>query len=256
MGRERYCGSGFELVLDVTVPPLGGELVEVPNVVSQVVEQNVDIPVHGGMVHAMSLFPALPAVSRSPAPVVESFSSAPAPAPMVEFFAPAPAVIPSLAPVEDYISPVHGLRPGQGSTVRGGAFGRGRSLQGWRVQFADSSGRRLPDLFPHAVCLLPQRIHVRVSLRRRVFGSTALASGSLLFIAGLPEEYRFADIPGGDPRSASAFSGTMVGVSGDDAFRVEFPCSWAGPRFSAFLPKRLWPRSSSTSAVACSSSLG
>ena len=69
MGYERHCGSGFELVLDVTVPQLGGELVEVPNVVSQVVEQNVDIPVHGGMVHAKSLFLALPAVSRSPTPV-------------------------------------------------------------------------------------------------------------------------------------------------------------------------------------------
>ena len=48
----------------------------------------------------------------------------------------------------------------------------------------------------------------------------------------------------------------MVGFSGVDAFRAEFHCSWAGPRFSAFLPKRLWPRSSSTLAVACSSSLG
>ena len=34
MGYERHCGSGFELVLDVTVPQLGRELVEVPNVVS------------------------------------------------------------------------------------------------------------------------------------------------------------------------------------------------------------------------------
>ena len=40
-GCERHCGSGFELVLEVTVPQLGRELVEVPNVVSQVIEQNV-----------------------------------------------------------------------------------------------------------------------------------------------------------------------------------------------------------------------
>ena len=38
MGYERHSGSGFELVLDVTVPPLGGELVEVRNVVSPAVE--------------------------------------------------------------------------------------------------------------------------------------------------------------------------------------------------------------------------
>ena len=93
MGYELHCGSG-----------LGGEPVEVPNVVSQVVEQNVDIPVHGGMVHAMSLFPALvmgfispaPAVSRSPAPAVENFSPAPAvfpsPQPVGKCFSPAPAV--------------------------------------------------------------------------------------------------------------------------------------------------------------------
>ena len=48
MGYERHCGSGFELVLDVTVPQLGRELVEAPNVVSRVVEQNVHIPVRGG----------------------------------------------------------------------------------------------------------------------------------------------------------------------------------------------------------------
>ena len=48
MGYERHCGSGFELVLDVTVPQLVRELVEVPNVVSLVVEQNVHIPVRGG----------------------------------------------------------------------------------------------------------------------------------------------------------------------------------------------------------------
>ena len=70
---HRGCGSGFQLVLDVTVPPLGGGLVEVPNVVSQVVEWNVDIPVHG--VWCMRcLFPS----SRSPAPVVESIAAAPA----------------------------------------------------------------------------------------------------------------------------------------------------------------------------------
>ena len=48
MGYKRHCGSGFELVFDVTVPQLGRELVEVPNVVSPVVEQNVHIPVRGG----------------------------------------------------------------------------------------------------------------------------------------------------------------------------------------------------------------
>ena len=42
-------GVGLELVLDPVVPQLGRELVEVPNVVSQVVEQNVDIPVRGGV---------------------------------------------------------------------------------------------------------------------------------------------------------------------------------------------------------------
>ena len=62
VGHERHCGCGFELLLDVTVPPTGGELVEVPNVVSQLVEQNVDMPVHGGMEY-ISLAPA---VFRSP----------------------------------------------------------------------------------------------------------------------------------------------------------------------------------------------
>ena len=75
-----------------------------------------------------------------------------------------PAVFHTPAPVEEYISPappgqcfhpgqrssafgggdhgtLHGLGPGQGSTVRGGAVGSGRSLQDWRVQFADSSWR-------------------------------------------------------------------------------------------------------------------
>ena len=32
MKYERHCGSGFELVLDVTVSQMGRELVEVPNV--------------------------------------------------------------------------------------------------------------------------------------------------------------------------------------------------------------------------------
>ena len=95
-GCERHCGSGFELVLEVTVPQFGRELVEVPNVVSQVNEQNVgsswwwavSLPVgglqgsrpgQGSIVHAI---PALavehvhpaPAVSRSSAPVVESIA--------------------------------------------------------------------------------------------------------------------------------------------------------------------------------------
>ena len=42
---ERHTEVGFELLLDPVVPQLGRELVEVPNVVSQVLEQNVDIPV-------------------------------------------------------------------------------------------------------------------------------------------------------------------------------------------------------------------
>ena len=67
MGHERHCGCGFELLLDVTVPPMGGELVEVPNVVSQVVEQNVDIPVHGGMEY---ISPE-PAAFQLPEPAVE-----------------------------------------------------------------------------------------------------------------------------------------------------------------------------------------
>ena len=41
-GYERHCGSGFELVLDVTVPPLGLELVEAPTILF--VEQTVGIP--------------------------------------------------------------------------------------------------------------------------------------------------------------------------------------------------------------------
>ena len=48
MGYERHCGSGFELVLDVMVPELGRELVQVLNVVSQVVKRKVDIPVRRG----------------------------------------------------------------------------------------------------------------------------------------------------------------------------------------------------------------
>ena len=124
MGYKRHCGSGFELVLDVTVPQLGRELVEVPNVVSPVVEQNVHIPVRGvgrskvtrggvqglrpGQGPTFQFFSPAPAVSQSPAPVVEYISHAPAvslsPAPVVEYISPAPAVSQPPAPVEEYIS--------------------------------------------------------------------------------------------------------------------------------------------------------
>ena len=56
-GIRRHTGVGFELVLDPVVPQLGRELVEVPTVVSQPefqqhsAEQNVDIPVRGGVGH-------------------------------------------------------------------------------------------------------------------------------------------------------------------------------------------------------------
>ena len=88
MVHERHSGCGFELLLDVTAPPTGGELVEVPNVLSQVVEQNVDIPVHGGIEHISPL----PAAFRLPELAVE-------------YLAPATAVFPSPAPVVEYISP-------------------------------------------------------------------------------------------------------------------------------------------------------
>ena len=69
---------------------MGGELAEVPNVVSQVVEQNVYIPVRGG-----------------PAPVVESISHAPTVfSPVVEHISPASAVLPAPAPVLEFIAPV------------------------------------------------------------------------------------------------------------------------------------------------------
>ena len=41
-----------ECVLNAPVPQVGEELLEVPNVVSQSVEQTVDIPVHGGVKRA------------------------------------------------------------------------------------------------------------------------------------------------------------------------------------------------------------
>ena len=124
MGYKRHCGSGFELVLDVTVPQLGRELVEVPNVVSPVVEQNVHIPVRGGgrskiprggvqglrpgQGPTFQFFSPAPAVSQSPAPVVEYISHAPAvslsPTPVVEYISPAPAVSQPPAPVEEYVS--------------------------------------------------------------------------------------------------------------------------------------------------------
>ena len=99
MGYKRHCGSGFELVLDVTVPQLGRELVEVPNVVSPVVEQNVHIqppaPVEEYISHTPAVFPAT-------APVIDYISPAPAvfPAtpPVVEYFSPVPAVFPATAP--------------------------------------------------------------------------------------------------------------------------------------------------------------
>ena len=122
MGHERHSGCGFELLLDVTAPPMGGELVEVPNVMSQVVEQNVDIPVHGGMEYISpepAVFPSpapvveylAPATAVSPplAPVVECIAPASvgyaAPAPVVDYIAPVPAVHAALAPVIEYITP-------------------------------------------------------------------------------------------------------------------------------------------------------
>ena len=57
-GLRRHTGVGFELVLDLVVPQLGRELVEVPTVVSQPefqqhsAEQNVDIPARGGVGHS------------------------------------------------------------------------------------------------------------------------------------------------------------------------------------------------------------
>ena len=42
VGEERHCGCGFELVLDVTVPQLGRELVEAPTI--PFIEQTVGIP--------------------------------------------------------------------------------------------------------------------------------------------------------------------------------------------------------------------
>ena len=124
LGYQRHCGSGFELVLDVTVPQMGRELVEVPNVVSPVVEQNVHIPVRGGgrskiprggvqglrpgQGLTFQFFSPAPAVSHSPAPVVEYISHAPAvsqsPTPVVEYISPASAVSQPPAPVEEYIS--------------------------------------------------------------------------------------------------------------------------------------------------------
>ena len=104
--EERHCGSGFELVLDVTVPQMGGELVVVPNVVSQVVEQNVYIPVHGGSA------PVVESISHAPpvfSLVVEYISPAsavlPAPSPVEEYIAPAPAVFQASSPVVEYIAP-------------------------------------------------------------------------------------------------------------------------------------------------------
>ena len=147
MGYKRHCGSGFELVLDVTLPQLGRELVEVPNVMSPVVEQNVHIPVRGGgrskiprggvqglrpgQGPTFQFFSPAPAVSQSPAPVVEYISHTPAvslsPTPVVEYISPAPAVsqppapveelhhtpavFPATAPVIEYISPAPAVFP-------------------------------------------------------------------------------------------------------------------------------------------------
>ena len=149
MGYKRHCGSGFELVLDVTVPQLGRELVEVPNVVSPVVEQNVHIqppaPVEEYISHTPAVFPAtapvidyispapavfpatppvveyfspVPAVFPATAPVVEYFS--PAPAPVVEYFSPAPAVSQATAPVVEYFSPAPAVPLASSSAVAGG----------------------------------------------------------------------------------------------------------------------------------------
>ena len=129
LGYKRHCGSGFELVLDVTVPQMGRELVEVPNVVSPVVEQNVHIPVRGGGRSKIprggvqglrpGQGPPAPAVSHPPAPVVEYISHAPAvfpaSAPVIEHFSPAPAVFPATAPVT--ISPAPAVFPATAPVV-------------------------------------------------------------------------------------------------------------------------------------------
>ena len=151
MGYKRHCGSGFELVLDVTVPQLGRELVDVPNVVSPVVEQNVHIPVRGGgrakiprggvqglrpgQGPTFQFFSPAPAVSQSPAPVEEYLSHtpavfpatapvieyfSPAPAPVTEVISPAPAVFPATAPVEEFIFTRASRVPGDSAS--GGVF--------------------------------------------------------------------------------------------------------------------------------------
>ena len=77
---ERHCGSSFELLLNVTVPQMGRELVEAPMITF--VEQFVGIPARGG-----------------PAPVVESISHALAVfSPVVEYISPASAVLQAPAP--------------------------------------------------------------------------------------------------------------------------------------------------------------
>ena len=87
MGCERHCGSGFELVLNVTVPQMCRELVEVPMITF--VEQIVGISARGG-----------------PAPVVESISHAPTVFSLVvEYISPSSAVFEAPAPALEFLAP-------------------------------------------------------------------------------------------------------------------------------------------------------
>ena len=131
MGYERHCGSCFELVLDVTVPQMGRELVELPNVVSQVVEQNVDIPVRPdrgrskipswstprtrftGVFSVVEYSAPAPEVSEAPAPVTEYFFPAPA-----VFQAPALMVYCTLASSFSFAHAIGGVHLSCASGVR------------------------------------------------------------------------------------------------------------------------------------------
>ena len=139
-GYERHCGSGFELVHDVTVPQLGRELVEAPTI-RFFVEQTVGIPNSGWwwasrrssrfppqdrvlLVVAVEVFKVYAHVRvrqrKMPAPVMEYISPAPAvfplPETVVEYIAPAPAVFPGAQPHGQA-----GSLPEQRSTAFGGA---------------------------------------------------------------------------------------------------------------------------------------
>ena len=72
-----------------------------------------------------------------------------------------------------------------------------------QFMYADFPGRTLPETFPRVVCLVRQRIHVRVSPR-------PLVPDSHMLVAGRPEELWSADILGDDSRSVSTFSASLV----------------------------------------------